>query len=86
MYSRPTSLLRTDQHCTLTKDALCVRFPMPHTLNEKSLQPQMQLIYSHETGLLPIPVAERSKAWVCGRSPTGIAGSNTAGDMDVCLL
>ena len=26
----------------------------------------------------PIPVAERSKAWVC----SGIAGSNPAGDMD----
>jgi hypothetical protein len=24
-------------------------------------------------------VAEQSKAWVCGRSPTGIAGSNPAG-------
>ena len=34
----------------------------------------------------PIPVAERSKAWVCSRSPTGIAGSNPAGGMDVCLL
>ena len=33
-----------------------------------------------------IPVAERSKAWVCGRSLAGIAGSNPAGDMDVCLL
>jgi hypothetical protein len=29
-------------------------------------------------------VAERSKAWVCSRSPAGIAGSNTAGGMDVC--
>jgi hypothetical protein len=27
----------------------------------------------------PIPVAERSKAWVCIRSPAGIAGSNLAG-------
>jgi len=35
---------------------------------------------------LPIPVAERSKAWVCGRSLAGIVGSNTAGGMDVCLL
>jgi len=25
----------------------------------------------------------RSKAWVCGRSFAGIAGSNPAGDMDV---
>jgi hypothetical protein len=28
----------------------------------------------------------RSKAWVCGRSLAGIAGSNPTGGMDVCLL
>ena len=30
--------------------------------------------------------AVRSKAWVCGRSVAGIAGSNPAGSMDTCLL
>jgi hypothetical protein len=30
--------------------------------------------------LLPIPVATRCKAWVCGRSLAGIAGSNPAGE------
>jgi hypothetical protein len=34
----------------------------------------------------PVPVAGRSKAEVCGPSPTGIAGSIPAGFMDVCLL
>ena len=34
----------------------------------------------------PIPVAEQSKAWVCGRSPAGIAGSDPAGGMNICLL
>jgi hypothetical protein len=33
-----------------------------------------------------IPVAARSKAWVCGRLVDGIAGSNPARSMDVCLL
>ena len=33
-----------------------------------------------------IPVAERSNAWVCSRSPAGIASSNPAGGMDVCLF
>ena len=28
-------------------------------------------------------MATRSKAWVCARSPAGIAGSNPAGSMDV---
>ena len=31
-----------------------------------------------------IPVAARSKAQVCGRSPAQIVGSNTVGGMDVC--
>jgi hypothetical protein len=33
----------------------------------------------------PIPVAERSKAWLFSRPLTGIAGSNPAVDMDGCL-
>ena len=33
---------------------------------------------------MPIPGAVRSKAWVCGRSLTGIVGSNPSGGMDVC--
>jgi hypothetical protein len=33
-----------------------------------------------------IPVAVRSKAWVCGRLLDGIVGSNPAGGMVVCLL
>jgi hypothetical protein len=35
---------------------------------------------------VPIPVAARSKAEVCGRLVTGVAGSNPAWGMDVCLL
>jgi hypothetical protein len=31
-------------------------------------------------------VAARAKAWVCGRSLAGFAGSNPAGGMDGCLL
>ena len=34
----------------------------------------------------PITVAARSKVWVCGRWLAGIAGSNPAGGVDVCLL
>jgi hypothetical protein len=32
----------------------------------------------------PIPMAEPSKVRVCSRSLAGIAGSNSAEDMDVC--
>jgi hypothetical protein len=35
---------------------------------------------------MPIPEAAPSKAWVYGLSLAGIAGSNPAGGMDVCLL
>jgi hypothetical protein len=34
----------------------------------------------------PIAVAAPFKAWDCDRSLAGIAGSNPAGGMDVCLL
>jgi len=34
----------------------------------------------------PVTAAARSKAWVCGRSPAKIVGSNLTGGMDVCLL
>jgi hypothetical protein len=34
----------------------------------------------------PIPVAEQCKAWICSRSPAGIAGLNPVEGMDVCLL
>jgi hypothetical protein len=44
-----------------------------------------QLLKSLEK-VMPIPVAARSKAWVCGRSLAGIAGSNPTGGMDVCVV
>ena len=36
--------------------------------------------------IIPIPFAAQSKGWDCGRSLAGTAGSNPAGNMDVCLL
>jgi hypothetical protein len=33
---------------------------------------------------MQIPVAARTKAWVCGRSLAGIAGSNPVGSTYVC--
>jgi hypothetical protein len=35
---------------------------------------------------MPIPVSVRFKAWVCGRSLAGVAGSNPTEGIDVCLL
>jgi len=39
--------------------------------------------YEGVFNLLPIPLAARSEAWVCGRSVAGIVGSNPAGGIDV---
>ena len=36
--------------------------------------------------LVPIAVVAQSKAWVCGHLLAGIASSNLAGGIDVCLL
>ena len=33
-----------------------------------------------------VPMAARSEAWVCGRSPAETVGSNPTGGIDVCLL
>ena len=33
-----------------------------------------------------VPMAARSKALVCGRSPAEIMGSNPTGGMDVCVV
>jgi len=42
--------------------------------------------FSFSFPLQPIPVASLSKTWDCGQCIVGIAGSNPASDMDVCLL
>ena len=36
--------------------------------------------------ILPVPVAERSKVRVCGRSFAGVSGSNHAGGLAVCVV
>ena len=33
---------------------------------------------------MSVPVAAQSKAWICGRSPIEIVGSNPIGGKDVC--
>jgi hypothetical protein len=42
------------------------------------------IIFSSNMFLMPISVAARSKAWICGRSLAGIVGSNPPRGMDVC--
>jgi len=60
----------------LTEFSLSSTPPLPPTINFL------------ETVLIsrPIPVAARSKDWVCGRSVVGIAGSKPAEDVHVYLF
>ena len=62
-----------------------------HRLNPDVQQVNLVCPYHHDRSTrwrswLPIPVAERSWARVCGRSLAGIAGSNPAVDMNICVL
>jgi hypothetical protein len=57
--------------------------PVPHTCQVTRTSPRFEHPNICE---VPVPVAARSKAWVCGRSPAEIVGSNATGGMDVCLL
>jgi hypothetical protein len=61
---------------------------LAETLNAKIQAEHSRLAEKIESNnkRLPIPVAARSKAWVCGRSPADIVGSNPTEGMDVCLL
>jgi len=46
----------------------------------------MHTLFQKQNVNLLIPIAVSSRAWVWGRSLVGTAGSNPAGNMDVCLL
>jgi hypothetical protein len=43
----------------------------------------MKKVISTWYSIMPVPVAVRSKAWVCGRSSGEIVGSNPAGGIAV---
>ena len=63
--------------------ALWRRSPWPNGLRRRSAVDRSQGLRGKSR---PIMVAEGSQARVCGRLFAGIAGSNPAGDMDVCVL
>jgi len=59
---------------------LCVSVYI-RTESERNSTKKLKRVFMH----MPIPVAVRSKASVCGLFLAGIGGSNPAGGMDVCL-
>ena len=63
----------------------CWQLYIIHPYRQPSL-PISDVLFKHKMfwGYTPVPVATRSKAWVCSRSPAEIVGSNPTGGMDVC--
>ena len=61
-------------------------FPLYNTEQNIKVTLYRQICYFLRKTNLPIPVAERSKAWIRSRSPAKLASSNPAGGMDVCLF
>jgi hypothetical protein len=62
---------------------VCVQYKILSEFGHQKTSSEFCVLYWDCT---PIPVAARSKAWVCGRALAGIVGSRPAGSMDVCLL
>jgi hypothetical protein len=48
--------------------------------------PREESLVFIELGVVPIPMTAQSKGWVSARWLAGIAGSNPAEGMDVCLV
>ena len=70
--------------CTCVRQPCCSKYMLHTNLVNTD---RIILIYVHQ----PIPVTERSKAWVCSRSLDGIAGLNPAGawtsvSWEYCML
>ena len=78
------------EHCANT--ALCTAHCLWYFVRKWRLATglllYLSILYFKKCGYWtsPMPVAARSKAWVCGRSLARVSGSNPVGGKDVCLL
>jgi hypothetical protein len=77
--------------CSNLPHGLVRTFTLYYTARKASLDSSVGISTHYEldgpgVGILPIPVAARSKASVCGRCFAGISGSNLAGGMDVSVV
>jgi hypothetical protein len=57
----------------------------PFHATDRGVPPRLEFELQHQSSM-PILMAARSNSWVCGRSITGIAGSNPAGSIGVCFF
>jgi len=62
----------------------CVALKTFHATGRGAPQ-RLEFELQHQSNI-PIPVAARTNARVCGRPLAGIAGSNPAGSIGVCFL
>ena len=91
IYSTETRLLLLATFFPLESDSfVCFKiFKMRLILCRFTAFNECGLLFENKVGLnwtSPISVAARSKARFYGHTPAGFAGSNPAGDMNVCLL
>jgi hypothetical protein len=78
--SRQYTIPRTLIHVCKVHDVTCHKAVTSLLSCERTsnlIPPLTALLFLHPYLYYPIPVAARSKAWVCGRSLAGIAGSNS---------
>jgi len=67
--------------------ATCASTFLLHTRSVKAtILYMLCIIFIGQSFTRPLSVAAPSKAWVCGRSPVEIVGSNPTGDMDICCV
>ena len=62
---------------------MCDNLPYPRVA---TVEPPWMATIHFKTWMfkqMQVPVAARSKSWICGRSLAGTAGSNPTGGMDV---
>jgi hypothetical protein len=83
-----------EQKCSLSLSQVSIIFTYPEPDQSNSGPPKSCVsmpyyacvrVATEFSYLLLMIVTGLSKSGVCGRSPVGMAGSNVAGDMDVCV-
>jgi len=80
---REYSAMRIAVVCT----SINTYFYFPANIRMYPVRPSFNSSHNMDLSLVsPIPVAARSKAWVCGRSLAGIVSSNPVGGMDVNVV
>ena len=68
------------------KQGPCLSIDVAIPADRNVIKTEAEWVLKYKDISKPVPVAARSKAWVCGRSTAEILGSNPTWGTDVCLL